>query len=60
MAGGIANLELLTPSEYERINGLGDRLREGINALGTELGLAVTSTGVGSLLNIHLTDGPIR
>ncbi len=60
MAGGIAALELLPPSEYDRINGLGDRLREGINALGTELGLAVTATGIGSLLNIHLTDGPIR
>ena len=34
MAGGIANLELLTPAEYDRINALGDRLRDGINALG--------------------------
>jgi glutamate-1-semialdehyde 2,1-aminomutase len=33
MTGGIAVLDLLTTSEYERINGLGDRLREGINAL---------------------------
>ena len=34
MAGGIANLELLTAAEYDRINALGDRLRDGINALG--------------------------
>jgi glutamate-1-semialdehyde 2,1-aminomutase len=60
MAGGIAALELLTPGEYERLNSLGDRLRDGINALGEELGLAVCATGLGSLLNIHLLTGPIR
>src|SRR5207244_7213129 len=60
MAGGIAALELLPAEEYERLNALGDRLRDGINGLGGELGLAVCSTGIGSLLNIHLTDEPIR
>jgi glutamate-1-semialdehyde 2,1-aminomutase len=60
MAGGIASLELLTAAEYDRLNALGDRLRDGINALGAELGLAVCATGLGSLLNIHLLAGPIR
>jgi glutamate-1-semialdehyde 2,1-aminomutase len=60
MAGGVAAMELYTPDEYDRINGLGDRLREGVNALGAELGLAVQATGTGSLLNVHLVDGPIR
>jgi glutamate-1-semialdehyde 2,1-aminomutase len=60
MAGGIAALELLTPSEYDRLNGLGDRLREGINALSAELGLVVCATGIGSLLNVHVTEGPVR
>jgi glutamate-1-semialdehyde 2,1-aminomutase len=60
MAGGVAAMELYTPDEYERINTLGDRLREGVNALGTDLGLAVQAIGMGSLLNIHLVDGPIR
>ena len=60
MAGGITALELLPPSEYDRLNELGDRLREGINALGVELGLALCATGLGSLLNIHLNEGPIR
>jgi glutamate-1-semialdehyde 2,1-aminomutase len=59
MAGGIAALELLTPVEYERLNALGDRLRDGINVLGAELGLAVSATGLGSLLNIHLLAPPI-
>jgi glutamate-1-semialdehyde 2,1-aminomutase len=60
MVGGIATLELLTPSEYERLNALGDRLREGVNSLCRELGLAVQATGLGSLVNVHLVDGPIR
>jgi glutamate-1-semialdehyde 2,1-aminomutase len=60
MAGGLAAMKLYTPDEYDRINALGDRLREGVNALGAELGLAVQATGMGSLLNVHLVDGPIR
>jgi glutamate-1-semialdehyde 2,1-aminomutase len=60
MAGGLAAMELYTPDEYDRINGLGDRLRDGVNALGAELGLTIQATGMGSLLNVHLVDGPIR
>ena len=60
MVGGIATLELLTPDEYDRLNALGDRLRQGIDALAAELGLAVCATGIGSLLNIHLSEGSIR
>jgi glutamate-1-semialdehyde 2,1-aminomutase len=60
MAGGVAAMELYTADEYDRINALGDRFREGVNALGTELGLAIQATGTGSLLNIHLVDGPIK
>ena len=58
--GRLANMELLTPAEHDRINALGDRLRDGINALGADLGLTVSATGVGSLLNIHLRELPIR
>jgi glutamate-1-semialdehyde 2,1-aminomutase len=57
-AAGVAALELLTAAECERLNGLGDRLREGIVALGDELGLPVTATGLGSLLTIHLLREP--
>lgn len=59
-AAGIAALELLTATECERLNGLGDRLRRGIVAVGDELGLGVTATGLGSLLTIHLLDEPPR
>ena len=57
-AAGVASLELLTGAECERLNGLGDRLREGIRSLGGELGLPVTATGLGSLLTIHLLGDP--
>jgi glutamate-1-semialdehyde 2,1-aminomutase len=60
MAGGIAALELLTPDEYERINALGDQLREGIDALGAELGVPLSASGFGSLLNVRLSPEPVR
>jgi glutamate-1-semialdehyde 2,1-aminomutase len=60
MAGGVVAMELYTPEEYDRINALGDRFRDGVNALGAELGMAIQATGMGSLLNVHLVDGPIR
>jgi glutamate-1-semialdehyde 2,1-aminomutase len=60
MAGGVASLELLTPRDYDRLNALGDRLRDGINDLAGELSLGFCATGIGSLLNIHLTEGPVR
>jgi glutamate-1-semialdehyde 2,1-aminomutase len=58
MAAGAAALELLTAEECERLNALGDELRDGIRELGNELGFAVTATGLGSLLTMHLVDGP--
>ena len=57
---GIAALELLTAAECDRLNALGDRLRDGIRALGDELGLTVTAAGLGSLLTIHLLEEPPR
>jgi glutamate-1-semialdehyde 2,1-aminomutase len=59
-AAGIAALELLTAAECERLNALGDDLRLRIRALGAELGLPVTATGLGSLLTIHLLHDPPR
>jgi glutamate-1-semialdehyde 2,1-aminomutase len=60
MVAGAVALELLDAGECERLNALGDRLRDGIDALGRELGLAVTASGLGSLLTIHLLDEPPR
>jgi glutamate-1-semialdehyde 2,1-aminomutase len=60
MAAGAVAVELLDAGECERLNGLGDRLREGIDSLGRELGLAVTASGLGSLNTIHLLEEPPR
>jgi glutamate-1-semialdehyde 2,1-aminomutase len=60
VAAGLAALELLTPGEIDRLNALGDRLREGVGDLARELGVAVSATGLGSLLTVHMTEGPVR
>ena len=50
MAAGLASLALLTPSEIGRINGLGDRLRDGFQAGFTATGIRGRVTGQGSLV----------
>jgi glutamate-1-semialdehyde 2,1-aminomutase len=50
MRAGLAAMELFTPPEVERINGLGDRLREALGEQGW------TVTGNGSLLRVHVDD----
>lgn len=56
MAAGIAGLELLTASELTRINGLGERLRSGIQEIFDRHGIAARVNGIGSLLNVLFTD----
>ena len=60
MAAGLASLELLTPAEIDRINRLGDRLRDGFQAAFTATGVRGRATGHGSLLQTHLVDGEVR
>lgn len=60
MAAGIAALEELTPPVYERINRLGDRLREGFNTALEEVGVRGQCIGLGSLAVIHFRSGPIN
>jgi glutamate-1-semialdehyde 2,1-aminomutase len=50
MRAGLASLELLTGSEIDRINGLGDRIRRELGDQGWKV------TGWGSLLRIHVDD----
>ena len=59
VAAGIAGLELLTASEIERINRLGDELRRGLQTLFDGAGVAARVTGVGSLLTVLFTDRDI-
>ena len=59
MVAGIAAMEQLTASEIARINGLGDRLRDGLTATLNEHGIAAVGTGYGSMVGVHLVEGPV-
>ena len=56
MAAGAAASRVLTEQEIARINGLGDRLRDRLNALDDDF----CATGYGSLVGLHFTRGPVR
>lgn len=61
MAAGVAGLsEVFTPAEAERLNALGDRLRERLNAIGRTLSLPVMASGVGSIFAVHFQRRPIE
>ena len=53
MAAGLASMELLDETAINRINTLGDRMREGFNSAFKKVGIAGQATGVGSALQIH-------
>jgi len=59
MVAGIATLKHYGQTEIDRINGLGDRLRQGITEAFGARGLQVKVTGRGSLAYIHWTGGKI-
>lgn len=61
MAAGAAGLtRVLTAEEIARLNGLGDRLRDRLNAFATAHAIAFCATGYGSLVGLHFTRGPVR
>ncbi|MEE2612396.1 MAG: aspartate aminotransferase family protein [Acidobacteriota bacterium] len=60
MAAGLPSLELLTPAEIDRINGLGDPLRDGFKAAFAATGVPGCVTGYGSLVQTHLVDGEVH
>ena len=61
MAAGAAGLtQVLTEAEITRLNGLGDRLRDRLNAFATERGIDFCATGRGSLVGLHFTRDPVR
>jgi len=58
MAAGCAALDLLTEAEIARINGLGEKLADGLRDIFADTGLDGVVTNVGSMLNVHFeTDG---
>ena len=61
MAAGVAAFtHLLTPEAVDRMNSLGDRLRDRLNDFTQHKGIQLQATGVGSLIGLHFHDGPIR
>jgi glutamate-1-semialdehyde 2,1-aminomutase len=61
MAAGAAGLtRALTDADLSRLNALGDRLRDRLNAFAEERELAFCATGYGSLVGLHFTPGPVR
>jgi glutamate-1-semialdehyde 2,1-aminomutase len=61
MAAGVAGLtHVLTPREIARLNGLGDRLRDRLNAFASKRAIDFCSTGRGSLVGLHFARAPIR
>lgn len=57
MQAGIAQLEILwdNPEIYEKINGLGDYFREGIEDITDRYSLPCTVNGIGSILTLFFT-----
>ncbi len=54
MAAGVATMETYTAPEMERINQLGNRLRDGFNALLARRNITGVATGYGSFVGVHL------
>ncbi len=60
-AAGLATLaELKKPGVHARLFATGDRLREGIAALGRELGIPLQVPGLGPVFQVFFTERPIR
>jgi glutamate-1-semialdehyde 2,1-aminomutase len=59
MAAGLATLDELTPEALETLDALAAALRSKLDRLFADAGLTATVTQIGSLFNIHLTDGPV-
>jgi glutamate-1-semialdehyde 2,1-aminomutase len=53
-------MQLYPAEEVDRINLLGDRLRDGIHHEFASRHIPVTTTGYGSMVGVHLVDGPVR
>ncbi|HEY1796964.1 MAG TPA: aspartate aminotransferase family protein [Stellaceae bacterium] len=61
MAAGYAGLtEVYTPEASRTLNGFGDALRDRLNQIAGEHGLALQFTGIGSMIGIHMTAQPIH
>lgn len=60
MVAGLAAMKKMTPAEYERLDGLGNALREGLAEAMDGARVAGQVIGMGSLFTVHLHNRPIR
>jgi len=61
LAAGLAMLsELEKPGVYEKLNDTGDRVREGIEKIGANVGIGVQATGQGPIFGVYFADEPVR
>ncbi len=59
MVAGLAAMELLTPAEFERLDRLGARIREGVNRVFADAGERIRMAGDGSLCRLNPTADPV-
>ena len=60
MAAGLATMKEFGADEVARINALGQRLRNGLNAAFETAGVGIRAVGTGSIIRIHWSNGKIR
>ena len=59
MAAGLATLQQLTPGAFAHLNGLGERLRAGLNELSARIDAPFQAVVLGSLFSVYFTDEPL-
>jgi glutamate-1-semialdehyde 2,1-aminomutase len=59
-AGYVGLTEVYKPEDARALNKFGDGLRERLNAAVRKQGIAIQFTGIGSMIGVHMTGGPIR
>lgn len=59
MAAGLVSLDHYSRPVVERLNSLGDKLREKIRKGIADAGVPATVTGMGSLFRLHIGPGPV-
>jgi glutamate-1-semialdehyde 2,1-aminomutase len=57
---GIAAMRLFPRDEVDRINALGDQLRDGLASAIHNRGLPGVTTGYGSMIGVHLVEGEVK
>ena len=60
IAAGLAYLEMITPEAIDHVNGLGDRLRSGLDRLFEARGIPIRGCGFGSMVGFRAKDTTIN